>query len=192
VAICTPTRAQQRPLPTPPPAFTITTTLNLGTERDPDMSVRDLEQCLAMARGYFAALLWTQPDYDADNESRDPMCDCGGCDLPVLHDSYDVDDVHPDDLAKMIAEFRALVDAHPAAVAHYRECLTAHVDASEGTTVWDQFGHDYLLTRDRHDTGGFGDRGLGEVGDLLTEIAHSAGEYDELAWSQERGALTSH
>jgi hypothetical protein len=37
-----------------------------------------------------------------------------------------------------------------------------------------QFGHDYFLTRNHHGAG-FWDRGLGELGDLLTSYAHSMG-----------------
>lgn len=36
-------------------------------------------------------------------------------------------------------------------------------------------GHDFWLTRNRHGAG-FWDRGLGVVGDLLTDAAHAAGE----------------
>lgn len=36
-------------------------------------------------------------------------------------------------------------------------------------------GHDFWLTRNRHGTG-FWDRGLSEIGDKLTELAHPYGE----------------
>lgn len=38
-----------------------------------------------------------------------------------------------------------------------------------------QAGHDFWLTRNRHGTG-FWDRGLGALGETLTEAAHEAGE----------------
>ena len=38
----------------------------------------------------------------------------------------------------------------------------------------EQLGHDLWLTRNRHGAG-FWDRGLGEIGDKLTELAHSYG-----------------
>ena len=41
---------------------------------------------------------------------------------------------------------------------------------------WEQFIHDYWLTRNRHGAG-FWDRGLGDLGDRLTELAHNDGEY---------------
>ncbi|AXH49820.1 hypothetical protein KNU02_gp95 [Gordonia phage Pleakley] len=131
-----------------------------------------------MARGYFAALLWTQPDYDdEENEDGDR----------TLDQDYGVSDVHPADVADMVEEFRALVVAHPLALALYRERSAHRVDASEGT-VWDYFGHDYLLTRDHHGAG-FWDRGLGDLGEYLTGIVHAAGEHDTL--TEEFGQLTS-
>lgn len=38
-------------------------------------------------------------------------------------------------------------------------------------------GHDFWLTRNRHGAG-FWDRGLGEIGEKLTDIAHSFGSSD--------------
>lgn len=39
----------------------------------------------------------------------------------------------------------------------------------------EQFAHDFWLTRNRHGAG-FWDRGLGELGELLTDLSHSMGE----------------
>lgn len=41
----------------------------------------------------------------------------------------------------------------------------------------DQIGHDIILTANRHGAG-FWDRGLGELGDKLTEICHGLGSYE--------------
>ncbi len=41
----------------------------------------------------------------------------------------------------------------------------------------DQFAHDFWLTRNRHGAG-FWDRGLGELGNRLTELAHTYGSCD--------------
>lgn len=41
--------------------------------------------------------------------------------------------------------------------------------------TWDAFGHDLWFTRNRHGVG-FWDRGIGELGELLTEAAHKIGE----------------
>jgi hypothetical protein len=40
------------------------------------------------------------------------------------------------------------------------------------STSWSQLGHDFWRTRNRHGAG-FWDRGLGEIGEKLTEIAQS-------------------
>ena len=42
---------------------------------------------------------------------------------------------------------------------------------------WEQMGHDFWLTRNRHGAG-FWDRGLGDLGDKLSEIARHAGQID--------------
>ena len=50
----------------------------------------------------------------------------------------------------------------------------AHLDVALDLA---DLGHDFWLTRNRHGAG-FWDRGLGELGKTLTEIAHSFGECD--------------
>jgi hypothetical protein len=54
--------------------------------------------------------------------------------------------------------------------------LIAQALAVDGYSI-EQAGHDFWLTRNRHGAG-FWDRGLGEVGDKLTEAAHSEGGVD--------------
>jgi hypothetical protein len=41
----------------------------------------------------------------------------------------------------------------------------------------EQFAHDFWLTRNGHGAG-FWDRGLGEIGDILTTLAHLCGSVD--------------
>ena len=50
---------------------------------------------------------------------------------------------------------------------------------SKGLT-WDSFGHDIWLTRNGHGAG-FWDRGLGELGDKLSDIAKHLGTADPYA-----------
>ena len=50
---------------------------------------------------------------------------------------------------------------------------------SKGRT-WDSFGHDIWLTRNSHGAG-FWDRGLGELGDKLSDIAKHLGTADAYA-----------
>ena len=46
----------------------------------------------------------------------------------------------------------------------------------------EQAGHDFWLTREGHGAG-FWDRGLGRIGEHLTEAAHAYGSFDELSES---------
>ncbi len=63
-----------------------------------------------------------------------------------------------------------------AEVADFLELLEREgVDVSELGP--EQVGHDFWLTRNRHGAG-FWDRGLGDLGDTLTQFAHSYGESD--------------
>lgn len=104
----------------------------------------------AMFTAYVRCGLWSTSSYDVNGE-----CD----------ESLEADGFTPDDLTD-------------AAVESIREDITSFV-----TDNWTdvrgldaaQTGHDFLLTRDRHGTG-FWDRGLGDVGDRLTEAAYPYGE----------------
>ena len=79
---------------------------------------------------------------------------------------YTADDFAPEALAQMRAE---LVDF----LSHHHGANAEAVAAVEPRML----GHDFWLTRNRHGAG-FWDRGLGPVGDALTEWAHSFGESD--------------
>ena len=80
------------------------------------------------------------------------------------------------------------VDAElaPEALAQMNEDLAAfmvEVEAIQAAQEWPEFpddaqiAHDFWLTRNRHGAG-FWDRGLGVLGDLLTDAAHAWGESD--------------
>lgn len=55
-------------------------------------------------------------------------------------------------------------------------CLAERPDCFDGMTA-DMVGYDFILTRNRHGAG-FWDRGLGEMGDWLTKMAHPFGTQD--------------
>jgi len=102
----------------------------------------------AFVGSYLEAALWSSND-ESDESGGDP-----------LDQNYDFSDIAPDDieLAKAdCAEFQ-------------KQAGDLLKDMSE-----EQAGHDFWLTRNGHGAG-FWDRGLGEIGDKLTEIAHSFGE----------------
>jgi hypothetical protein len=74
-------------------------------------------------------------------------------------------DVAPETLVNMRIECEAFYSAHAA--------LWAHIDAYSD----EQAGHDFWLTRNRHGAG-FWDRGIGPVGQTLTDCAHLEGSRD--------------
>jgi len=89
-----------------------------------------------------------------------------------LDENYDRSSISAGYVDRVRTEISAVVSAHPKAVLMY---LTAQGD-DDGNG---QFGHDLYLTRDHHGVG-FWDRGLGELGDYLTSVAHALGESDQL------------
>jgi hypothetical protein len=76
---------------------------------------------------------------------------------------YTVDDLAPECLASMVADCADFQAGFP----H----LLAGVGSDEG------HGHDFWLTRNRHGAG-FWDRGYGERGRKLTDMAHAYGGVD--------------
>ena len=114
-----------------------------------------------MVHGYLEAMLWAGLD------------DHG----------YSAEDV-PDAVVDMTYNlFEDLVLNHPLSVRMYRVGMqTLYAD------VWAQFGHDFLLTRDGHGAG-FWDRGLGDLGDYLTELTRPYGCTESL-FITEDGRLT--
>lgn len=56
-----------------------------------------------------------------------------------------------------------------------RALIERAIDENYPRYGWDSAGHDYALTRNHHGAG-FWDRGLGAVGDELTDIAQAYGE----------------
>lgn len=114
-------------------------------------------------KSYIACALWST------NDESDPS---GGA---PLDDNYTVDDIHPDSLATMIndckqfqSQYSKLLDkAYGTEVKGYVNYI---YDASHA-------GHDLWLARNGHGVG-FWDRGLGEVGEQLSEACGIGSYYD--------------
>ena len=118
----------------------------------------------AMTNGYLEALLWTSvTDDSAENGGDETYLDAG----------YDMDDVTPEFRARVLDHLLGVVVAHPLAVRLFIARFLVS-DVADPLTAAEQFGHDYLLTRDHHGVG-FWDRGLGELGDYLTAVAEGNG-----------------
>jgi hypothetical protein len=79
-----------------------------------------------------------------------------------LDSAYSADDIAPDALREMIEDCRAFQADQSADL--------ADIDSA-------QAGHDFWLTRNRHGAG-FWDRGLGGIGQRLTDAAHVWGSVD--------------
>lgn len=79
----------------------------------------------------------------------------GGDHNPPLDESYGAADLAPEALAEIIADVEAFTADNAADL--------ADLDAA-------QVGHDFYLTRNGHGAG-FWDRGLGDVGERLTQAA---------------------
>ena len=117
------------------------------------MSTLNADFSLAdMLKGYVECALWSSTD---DNERP-------------LDDNYGPDDLASECLEEMRRDCRDFVDT----------CTEQGIDLTkvDGRPA-DYIGHDFWLTRNRHGAG-FWDRGLGELGDRLSDIAHAAGSAD--------------
>lgn len=110
---------------------------------------RDVETAV---RAYFECALWASTD------------DYG----QSLDGSYDIDDIDAAD-AQAAADFvRDFIEEN-------RKHINAAINHPTVRYTMESVGHDLWLTRNRHGAG-FWDRGLGELGNRLTEAAHAAGE----------------
>lgn len=98
-------------------------------------------------RAYIECALWASCDDNAE----------------PLDSNYSIDDIEPDSMEKIIEECKAFQNDN-------WELLQAYCEAYQHPeyTSMSLAGHDYWLTRNGHGAG-FWDRGVGEVGDLLTK-----------------------
>lgn len=108
-------------------------------------------------RAYVECALWSSTDDDGT----------------PLDDGRDRSDIAPATLADMAEDCRQFQ-------ADNVELLAQAYDLYSHNSEWTheaQAGHDFWLTRNGHGVG-FWDRGLGIVGDRLTDAAHVWGSYD--------------
>lgn len=128
----------------------------------------------AMVDGYLDAQLWAGLDYGREDD---------GGNNPPLDENYSRDDIADEYVETVRAEIAALVYAHPLAVRMYLTSRKYPAGYGGGfmsrATGAELFGHDFYLTREGHGAG-FWDRGLGELGDYLTQISKWAGSANDL------------
>jgi len=113
----------------------------------------------AFTAGYLECLLWQGLDWSDMDESDNPT---------PLDENHGIDDIALEALAAIGAECAEFVEANRADLE----------SAAEQRPGWDWLGHDFCLTRNGHGAG-FWDRGLGELGQRLTEASHPYGESGE-------------
>lgn len=103
----------------------------------------------AFFNAYVECALWSSTD-NADDSGGSP-----------LDENYDADDVAPETLAEMRRDCDDFVEGNA-------------TDLAASGLDDDHQGHDFWLTRNRHGTG-FWDRGIGAIGNRLSEAAHVYG-----------------
>ena len=81
-----------------------------------------------------------------------------------LRDSYFNSDLAPETVENLHMDVHLFVEEN------IEDLMASNLDSL-------QIGHDFILTRNGHGAG-FWDRGLGEVGDRLSEAAKSYGSFD--------------
>lgn len=134
---------------------------------NPDFADLDL-----FIHGYIEAMFWTESaggDYTIDNwfsdETQEAVSE-GQSDGEIPSDAG-FNELHPDALDEIISDCIAFQDK-----ANKQLCAAYAMETVSYTA--EQAGHDYWLTRNGHGVG-YWDRGLGQVGADLSELAHSQG-----------------
>ncbi len=113
----------------------------------------------AMIGAYVECALWAGLDWS--DETADNPC--------PLDDNYGPDDVSAEALREIRRECVDFLRDAGERDGRYRSILADVADLDP-----EQVGHDFYLTRNRHGAG-FWDRGLGDVGDRLTQACRAYG-----------------
>lgn len=122
------------------------------------MRHRETHTLSPFVKAYWEAALWS---------TNDESTPAGG---EPMDKNYSLSDVHPAAIAKSVRECAEFQGQN-------KEDLTL-MDELHGRSEWtseEQAGHDFWLTRNGHGCG-FWDRGLGDVGDRLTQACKKFGE----------------
>ena len=104
-------------------------------------------------QAYMEAALWTSTD-ESTPQGGEPM-----------DRNYSIDDIAEETRERMQRDCTAFQNANVIPEYHHGEC-----------TDEEMAGHDFWLTRNGHGAG-FWDRGLGEIGERLTEASKGYGEF---------------
>ena len=135
--------------------------------------------------GYIDAMLWANSGVYRERWCGTGFPGCSGWE-------WDRDDAHDDAMAfalpdhiraELTAQADGFMEAHAA-------LLAETIDEAERYS-WDDAGHDFALTRNGHGAG-FWDRGLGDAGDELTDLAEAEGELNVSVSIDRHGVETWH
>jgi len=141
----------------------------------PEMDAPAFQDLPAFVQGYIQAMFFTNqsciPMVDFHTEESQRLIREGQADGCLPQDAGFLD-LHPDALAEIV---RDCVEFQKAAAVPLSYVLAIHAGAPLYSE--EQAGIDFWYTRNHHGVG-YWDRGLGALGDQLTEIAHKAGEVD--------------
>lgn len=105
-------------------------------------------------RAYMVAALWSSVDFDEN----------------PLDDAFSIEDIAPECAAAMRASCADFIASNAADLAEYCQHM-----GNEQWTGSECAGHDFWLTRCGHGSG-FWDRGLGALGERLSEAARVYGD----------------
>ena len=147
------------------------------------LSGLDIEEAVT---GYIECQLWAQRDGlfdDGDTPEDIELARSNGAERldehgECLDDFYGADDIDPAYIESVRAELIDFANAHPLAIRLYLNTTTV-LGNMRNRHNSAQFGHDFYLTREHHGTG-FWDRGLGDLGEYLTEQCQTYGEANYL------------
>jgi hypothetical protein len=112
-------------------------------------------------RGYITCALWSSSTYDENGENGKSL---DSDEFILSNEAHD----------RMREDCEDFFKHHEADLSEY--CARITYDPSQGEPE-DYAGHDFWLTRNGHGAG-FWDRGLGELGERLSEAAKAYGSVD--------------
>jgi len=111
-------------------------------------------------QAYIECALWAEMDNSDPNTGGDP-----------LDRNYSADDIAPETLTRIQADCAKFYAANS------ESWINAYPPASEAWSDDERAGHDFWLTRNGHGAG-FWDRGMGDIGDTLTDACKVYREVD--------------
>lgn len=117
---------------------------------------------------YIECALWSSHD-NANEQGGEP-----------LDANYDIDDLTPEcleQIKKDCQDFQTTFAALLQSAYEYKSDMDLRERNSVPDYTTEKAGHDFWLTRNRHGAG-FWDRGLGAIGQQLTDMAHPYGEFN--------------